>query len=75
MRKKKACRLAGFFNNPKDGDSGKAGAPQRGGLPVRVSTTKAEGAPAFLPGLRRRGYRAKEIQQIPEKNSEYRRFR
>ena len=27
----------------------------------------AAGAPAFLPGLRRRGYRAGEIQQIPEK--------
>ena len=47
LRKKKACRLAGFFNNPKDGDSGKAGAPQRGGLPVRVSTTKAEGRPPW----------------------------
>ena len=47
LRKKKACRLAGFFNNPKDGDSGKAGAPQRGGAPVRVSTTKAEGRPPW----------------------------
>ena len=36
LRKKKACRLAGFFNNPKDGDSGKAGAPQRGGAPTVV---------------------------------------
>ena len=47
LRRKKACRLAVFFNNPKDGDSGKAGAPQRGGLPVRVSTTKAEGRPPW----------------------------
>ena len=39
--------MAGFFNNPKDGNGGKAGAPQRGGLPVRVSTTKAEGRPPW----------------------------
>ncbi len=38
---------------------GKAGAPQRGGLPVRVSTTASGGAPAVCMGGGKTGKTAK----------------